>query len=631
MSYTVLARKYRPQTFEELVGQEHVAKTLGNAIASGRVAHAFLFTGVRGVGKTSAARLLAKSLNCENGPSTSPCNACDICKDVTAGRDVDVLEIDGASNNGVDDVRRLQETLPYRPQRARFKVVIVDEVHMLSTAAFNAFLKTLEEPPAHVKFIFATTEVHKVPITIRSRCQRYDFRLIPQAIIAGRVRDILGREGISADDDTVAIVAREAAGSMRDALTLLDQVVALGGNELVGVEVAESLGIAGRAEVRAVVESLVRGVARPILERIREVAQKGLDTNHFARQLVAFARDLVVLRITDDPRALVDLVPDEEAFAADLAHAVDVLELQRLFAGLTRLQDEVARASSPHLALEMGLVRLATRPALHAVADLVARLEALEGRAAGGGSAPREGRGASTPTSSTERATPARSAPEEHARASEPERPRSEPERPRSEPERDSQVSSSLTAGAKAALSLTRGMRERRSSSTQGASADEPNEEPPAASAPPMEPSGPRLRKSTLKAWSELVDAVRANGHESVAAVLEQAEPQVVREDKIVLLYPEGSFFGRQASETLALSALREAAARVLHASPVIEIRDVESIDADKTLAALGEHRKRSESDRRRREALEHPRVLDALDVFPEARGHVEVALEGEP
>ena len=230
MSYTVLARKYRPQTFADLSGQEHVTRTLGNAIASGRVAHAFLFTGVRGVGKTTTARILAKALNCSTGPTASPCGVCDACKEITVGVDLDVLEIDGASNNSVDDVRRLQETIPFRPARDRFKIVIVDEVHMLSTGAFNAFLKTLEEPPPHVKFIFATTESHKVPVTIRSRCQRYDFRLIPQAIVATRVRQILGTEGIEADDDAVGIVAREAAGSMRDALTLLDQIVAFSGS-----------------------------------------------------------------------------------------------------------------------------------------------------------------------------------------------------------------------------------------------------------------------------------------------------------------------------------------------------------------------------------------------------------------
>src|SRR5688572_12906102 len=286
MSYTVLARKYRPQTFDDLVGQEHVTRTLGNAIASGRIAHAFLFTGVRGVGKTTTARILSKALNCVNGPTPKPCNQCDQCREITAGVDMDVLEMDGASNNSVEDVRRLQESIPYRPARDRFKVVIVDEVHMLSTGAFNAFLKTLEEPPAHVKFIFATTEIHKVPVTIRSRCQRYDFRLIPQTVVAARVREILAAEGITADDAAVAIVAREAAGSMRDALTILDQVVAFSGSELRGVEVAEALGIADRARVFEAVRGVLGGDAAAALRVVDEMAQRGVDMLNFGKQIL---------------------------------------------------------------------------------------------------------------------------------------------------------------------------------------------------------------------------------------------------------------------------------------------------------------------------------------------------------
>src|SRR5271169_2340083 len=205
MSYVVLARKWRPQSFEDLVGQEHVSTTIANAIAQNRVAHAFLFTGVRGVGKTTSARILAKALDCAKGPTATPCQECPQCKEITVGADVDVQEIDGASYNGVDEVRRLQETLPYRPQRDRFKIFIVDEVHMLSTAAWNAFLKTLEEPPPHVKFIFATTEVHKVPVTILSRCQRYDFKLLGAQTIAGRLRFVLEKEGVPADDGAIGI------------------------------------------------------------------------------------------------------------------------------------------------------------------------------------------------------------------------------------------------------------------------------------------------------------------------------------------------------------------------------------------------------------------------------------------
>ncbi|HLK36688.1 MAG TPA: DNA polymerase III subunit gamma/tau, partial [Polyangiaceae bacterium] len=216
MSYLVLARKYRPQTFEDLVGQDHVARTLANAIATGRVAHAFVFTGVRGVGKTTSARLLAKCLNCVGprgdaaGPTATPCNECAPCREITSGQDLDVQEIDGASYNGIDEVRRLQEGVSFRPARDRFKIYIVDEVHMLSTAAWNAFLKTLEEPPPHAKFIFATTEVHKVPVTILSRCQRYDFKLISVQAIARRLEQVLGQENIAADRAAVQVLAREA-------------------------------------------------------------------------------------------------------------------------------------------------------------------------------------------------------------------------------------------------------------------------------------------------------------------------------------------------------------------------------------------------------------------------------------
>src|ERR1700750_2413702 len=244
MSYLVLARKWRPQRFEDLVGQDHVSRTLGNAIQAGRVAHAFLFTGVRGVGKTTSARILAKALNCmgtpdapNTGPTVKPCLQCAACKEIAAGNDVDVREIDRASYNDVDEVRKLQDSLPYRPARDRFKIFIVDEVHMLSQNAWNAFLKTLEEPPPHVKFIFATTEVHKVPITILSRVQRFDFKLIATMTIAARLRQVLTAKDIQADAAAISIVAREAAGSMRDAMSVLDQVIAWGGNELVGTDV----------------------------------------------------------------------------------------------------------------------------------------------------------------------------------------------------------------------------------------------------------------------------------------------------------------------------------------------------------------------------------------------------------
>ncbi len=385
MAYTVLARKYRPQTFVDLVGQEHVTRTLSNAIKTERVAHAFLFTGVRGVGKTTTARIFAKALNCERGPTPEPCGTCDICVSITDGRDTDVLEMDGASNNSVEDVRRLQESIPYRPTRDRFKVVIVDEVHMLSTGAFNAFLKTLEEPPEHVKFIFATTEAHKVPVTIRSRCQRYDFRLIPESVVSARVREILAAEGVEADDAAVAIVAREAAGSMRDALTLLDQIVAFGGAHLVGEEVAGLLGIADRDAVHRVGAAVVRGDGADVLRTVDELASRGLDMLHFARQLLGLFRDMVVLQVSGADTDLVSMVAEERQRAFDVGASVDLAELQRAFSALNRVVEDTAQSGAPRTALEMGLVRIATRPPLLPLAELIARFERLEARGGGGG------------------------------------------------------------------------------------------------------------------------------------------------------------------------------------------------------------------------------------------------------
>jgi DNA polymerase-3 subunit gamma/tau len=395
MSYLVLARKWRPQTFEDLVGQDHVSKTLANAIASGRVAHAFLFTGVRGVGKTTSARILAKALNCMGppddpkhgnayGPTITPCLQCPACLEIAQGTDMDVREIDGASYNGVDEVRKLQDSLPYRPARDRYKIFIVDEVHMLSQNAWNAFLKTLEEPPPHVKFIFATTEVHKVPVTILSRVQRFDFKLIATLTIAARLRQVLTAENIQADDAAISIVARQAAGSMRDAMSVLDQVIAWGGDKLVGTEVARVLGVASHKVLYELASALHAGDAARALSIVAELAGQGFDIGHVARDLLLLLRNLVVAKVVKQPDSLLDL-PDEEAHdVKELVNQADADDLSRLYHGFSQGFDDVVKSERPRMALEMLLVRMARRPPLLPIDDMVARLAALERRLGGG-------------------------------------------------------------------------------------------------------------------------------------------------------------------------------------------------------------------------------------------------------
>jgi DNA polymerase III subunit gamma/tau len=294
MAYTVLARRYRSRNFDELVGQEAVATTLKNAITSGRVAHAFLFTGTRGVGKTSSARILAKALNCEKGPTPDPCSECDICKDIARGEDVDVIEIDGASNTSVEDVRQLRNNSIYRPARARFKIYIIDEVHMISTSAFNALLKTLEEPPEHIKFIFATTEPNKVPITIQSRCQRFDFKPISKAKIAEQIQMILAEEKVQADTLVVDRVARLANGSMRDALSLLDQLLSIGQKNITSALADQFLPMPPIEQYAKIIQAGLAHDPATVLKQTDDILAAGTSGGDFCAALSEYLRDLMV-------------------------------------------------------------------------------------------------------------------------------------------------------------------------------------------------------------------------------------------------------------------------------------------------------------------------------------------------
>jgi DNA polymerase-3 subunit gamma/tau len=383
MSYLVIARKWRPQTFDEIVGQEHVSQTLQNAIRSNRVAHAFLFTGVRGVGKTTAARILAKALNCESGPTPTPCNVCSNCLEITAGSSVDVLEIDGASNTGVDDMREIIENVRYQPAKSRFKIYIIDEVHMLSTSAFNALLKTLEEPPAHVKFIFATTDPHKVPHTIHSRCQRYDFKRISFRAVADRLAHIARSEGIEVGDRALFLIAREGEGSMRDAQSLFDQVIAFAGKTVRDEDVSAALGLADRRLLYALGEAIVERNPVRAVELLHELHEFGSDLRRVARELLEHFRNLSVARLLPGESLLGELPDEERAEVAKQAQRLSQEDLDRAFRLLVATETEVARVPYPKLVLEMALIKLATLLPVLPLDELIDRLDELERRLAG--------------------------------------------------------------------------------------------------------------------------------------------------------------------------------------------------------------------------------------------------------
>lgn len=373
--YTVLARRYRPRQFGDLVGQEPVAQALANAITSQRVAHAYLFTGARGVGKTSAARILAKALNCVQGPTTTPCDQCDLCRAIAAGDDLDVLEIDGASNRGIDEVREIRQNVQYRPGRGRYKIYIIDEVHMLTTPAFNALLKTLEEPPPHVKFIFATTEVQKIPVTILSRCQRFDFAGISTPRIVERLRQIVAAEDKQADDDALELIARRAGGSMRDAQSLLDQLLAFESGKLSAADVHRLLGTAHEERVAAVADAVLRRDARAALQLLGDLVGQGQQLGELLDQLIEYWRDLMVVQCAGVEGQDLSVSGEQRQ---QLGQQARTLKLDTILAGLDILMTAKTRmrfTSHARIVIETALVRLSQLDDLVPVSQLARWLQ----------------------------------------------------------------------------------------------------------------------------------------------------------------------------------------------------------------------------------------------------------------
>jgi DNA polymerase-3 subunit gamma/tau len=355
--YQVLARKWRPQQFDEVVGQEHVTTTLQNAIGQNRLAHAYLFVGPRGIGKTTIARIFAKALNCKNGPTATPCDKCDACKEITEGRSLDVLEIDGASNNGVDQVRDLRDTVRYAPARGKFKIYIIDEVHMLTTQAFNALLKTLEEPPPHVKFVFATTEPQKILATILSRCQRYDLRRIPADKIVTHLRAIAKAEKVKVEETALNAIARGAEGGLRDAESALDQLIAFCGEKIEEKDVLQVFGLVAHDKLAALTNALVDGDAHTALALVKELDEVGKDLQRLLTDVLDHFRNLLVMTLGPDAARLLEVTDTDRELLTAQAQRVDTDGALRMIDVLTGAEGRLRYALAKRVALEIALVR----------------------------------------------------------------------------------------------------------------------------------------------------------------------------------------------------------------------------------------------------------------------------------
>ncbi len=569
MSYLVLARKYRPAAFEQVVGQDGVVQTLRNAIEMDRVAHAYLFCGARGVGKTTVARLLAKALNCEKGPTADPDDDCSICREIARGASPDVFEIDGASNTGVDDVRQLRDNSQYMPSRSRFKIYIIDEVHMLSTSAFNALLKTLEEPPAHVKFIFATTEPHKIPLTVLSRCQRFDFKRIPSDTILGHLERVLDAEGMRIDTDGLRVIARQADGSIRDALSLADQILAFGGEQISSEQVREALGLTGTAVYEQVVAALCEQRPGELMSLVQRLFDEGHDLRRFVEGLLWHVHHLILFRTLDDPGDLVDLLPEERERMRKQAAAADPLRWHQVFDVLARTAAELARNPYPRLVLETALLRLSVIEPVVAVDDLLARVEHLARQVADTGRPePRQASGGFRPPPARPRdPAPAETAPPP--------------------PGPDSQPSSAGQA------------------------------------TPSQRPTDPAPGKglSGDAAWEELVAWINTK-KPLLGSCLLHGRPHKVEPGQVTIAFKSGTFFAEQISAKRTMRDLESFCSGFFGQPTKVRIEDL----ADNDVPSLAQTRDKADQEseeEKRRQAREHPMVQEAIRVFGAEVDHI--------
>ena len=603
MDYQVSARKYRPGTFDDVIGQSHVVQTLMNSIATKRIAHAFLFSGTRGVGKTTVARILAKALNCEQGPTGSPCNTCANCQEITQGTSVDVVEIDGASNTSVDDVREIRENVKFTPFRGQYRVYIIDEVHMLSNSAFNALLKTLEEPPAHVVFIFATTEIHKIPATILSRCQHYNFRRISKAEIVQRLRHVADQDGLVIEDRSLMALARASEGSMRDGLSLLDQVIAFGGKTIRHHDLETLLGAVPQERVRAMVEAVTEQNSAKALQVIAGLLDQGHDVRAYCADLVEYVRNMLVAAVVPsgaELRGLVEATDDDLSQLARDAERFTVEQLQELFRVWTSAEDSLRVSTHPRFVLEAAAVR-ATR-----------LLRVAEGLSPSVGTNPPQeksapDRGASARASaSSERPAPTGS---------------SRPDGPKARVEPPPKVASASGVTPKTAPAARSRDTSPSSVTTPVAAPAIPVNAPVAAEPAPQEcavPSASTAASSAVEVnWEQFQEAVSAN-HPNIAPFLEMGRVVKIEGGLVTL------GFGKQATVARAmlekednLKALAALGERLYGSA--LRVRVIEAEQEAGAAPTMKQLRVAKEQEQRvmlTQQAKAHPLVKQALEMF---------------
>ena len=562
MSYVVLARKWRPASFDEVIGQEGVVRTLENAIAMDRVAHAYLFCGARGVGKTTVARILAKALNCEKGPTAKPDNTCTSCTEITRCVSPDVFEIDGASNTGVDDVRSLRENSQYLPARSRFKIYIIDEVHMLSTSAFNALLKTLEEPPRHVKFIFATTEPHKIPLTVLSRCQRFDFKRIPSDLILGQLNKILSEEKAQIEEEGIQAIAREAAGSMRDALSLTDQVLAFGGEKISAGQVYEALGLAQSGLFSDVIQQVLDNHPDQLMQLVEKLFDEGHDLKRFLEGLLWHVRHLILYRTLQDPDSLVGVLEEERNQLREQAQKAEALRWHQIFDVLSRALDDLGRSPYPRLVVETALLRLSAIEPLVEIDDLVGQVQNLAARLESG-----------------EKISPGPSS------------------------------SGSGSSGSQKRDKYVEAFQKRIPPKQQAKAEAEPKPQP-AAPARKSAPSDSRFPKG----WQELVAFV-SKKKPSIGSVLNHARPLEVTPGQVKISLVPNSFFADQMKNDRNKKDLQKICRDYFKAETKLII-ETTSEEAVPTLSEAREQERRQTEDTIKKDSISHPSVQEAIRVF---------------